>query len=91
MFNAYNIGTAVPTDVNLLAARLRSACQAALQARGLKIVVPEAQHGPPRAGDLRSSLVSPAKAERELDWRPTVGLEQGLRETVEWFAARGDL
>jgi UDP-glucose 4-epimerase len=87
-FNAYNVGTAVPTDVNVLAARLRDACQASLAARGSALLVPEPQHGPPRAGDLRSSLVSPTKAERELGWRATVRLEEGVRETVEWFAAR---
>jgi len=30
-----------------------------------------------------------AKAERELGYRPRVGLEQGLRETAEWYAAQG--
>ena len=89
-FNAYNVGTSIPTDVNVLAARLRNACQAALKARGSTIIVPEPVHGPARAGDLRSSLVSAAKAERELGWRPTVGLEEGLCETMEWFAARSE-
>jgi UDP-glucose 4-epimerase len=87
-FNAYNVGTAVPTDVNVLAARLHAACQDLLRKRGSTVAVPEPNHGPARAGDLRSSLVSPAKAERELGWRPTVSLDAGLRETVEWFAER---
>jgi UDP-glucose 4-epimerase len=87
-FDAYNVGTAVPTDVNVLAARLRRACQAALKAQGSTTIVPEPVHGPARAGDLRSSLVSASKAGHDLGWRPTVGLEAGLRETVEWFAGQ---
>lgn len=87
-FAAYNIGTGVPTDVNQLAGALREHCQAVLAQRGSAVIVPPPQYGPPRPGDLRSSLVSAAKAERELGWKPTVSLNQGLRETVEWFADR---
>jgi UDP-glucose 4-epimerase len=88
-FSAYNIGTAVPTDVNELAAHLRAACQAALKQKGSPLSVPEPRHGPPRAGDLRSSLVSPAKAARELGWKPSVSIDEGLRTTVAWFAEHG--
>jgi len=87
-FAAYNIGTAVPTDVNELAAELREHCQRLLHDTGSKAVIPEPQHGPARAGDLRSSIVSAAKAQRELGWTPSVSIRDGLRQTAEWFAAR---
>jgi nucleoside-diphosphate-sugar epimerase len=38
-----------------------------------------------RQGDVRDSQADISKAERMLGYRPTVGLEQGLRETVKWF------
>ncbi|MEX0585614.1 MAG: NAD-dependent epimerase/dehydratase family protein, partial [Pirellulales bacterium] len=87
-FAAYNIGTAVPTDVNQLANMLREHIQQLLTARGSSTSVPPPQYGPARAGDLRSSIVSAAKAERELGWKPTMALNDGLRQTAEWFAAR---
>ncbi|MER6176017.1 NAD-dependent epimerase/dehydratase family protein [Streptosporangium sp. NPDC001681] len=31
-------------------------------------------------------IADPAPAAETLDWRPTVGLEEGLRRTVAWFA-----
>ncbi|MBL8849636.1 MAG: NAD-dependent epimerase/dehydratase family protein [Planctomycetaceae bacterium] len=86
-FAAYNIGTAVPTDVNELAAGLREHCQRLLNDARSKSVIPQPQHGPARAGDLRSSIVSAAKAQRELGWTPSVSIRDGLRQTAEWFAA----
>jgi nucleoside-diphosphate-sugar epimerase len=38
-----------------------------------------------RAGDVRDSQADISKAERMLGYKPVVGLEQGLRETVAWF------
>lgn len=38
-----------------------------------------------RRGDVRDSQADISKAERLLGYKPTVGLEEGLRETVEWF------
>lgn len=42
---------------------------------------------PPRQGDLLDSQADIGKAERLLGYRPTVGFEEGLRRTVEWFRA----
>ncbi|QDU41351.1 UDP-glucose 4-epimerase [Maioricimonas rarisocia] len=84
-FRAYNVGTSVPTDVNELAASLRNACGAVLEETGSETRVPEPLHGPPRAGDLRSSLVSYSKAEQELEWKPEVALDAGIAQTVRWF------
>jgi UDP-glucose 4-epimerase len=40
---------------------------------------------PPRAGDIRHSYASVAKAELLLGYRPSVDVKAGLRETVAWF------
>jgi dTDP-glucose 4,6-dehydratase len=39
--------------------------------------------------DLRYAI-DPAKAERELGWRPEVPFERGLQETIDWYRAHGD-
>jgi len=85
-FAAYNIGTSIPTDVNQLAGALRENCQHILRERGSDLEIPAPKYGPARAGDLRSSLVSADKAQRELGWQPTVAIGAGLRRTAEWFA-----
>ncbi len=38
-----------------------------------------------RKGDVRDSQADITKAERLLGYKPTVGLEEGLRRTVEWY------
>ena len=38
-----------------------------------------------RQGDVRDSQADIAKAQQMLGYQPTVGLEAGLRETVEWY------
>jgi nucleoside-diphosphate-sugar epimerase len=38
-----------------------------------------------RAGDVRDSQADISRAERLLGYRPTVGLEEGLERTLEWY------
>jgi UDP-glucose 4-epimerase len=45
----------------------------------------EATHEPTRAGDVRDSQASIESAERVLGYRVSVGFEEGLRRTVEWY------
>ena len=42
-------------------------------------------YGPARAGDVRDSLADITRARQLLGYTPLVGLEEGLRQTVEWF------
>lgn len=48
----------------------------------------EPVHGAPRAGDVRDSQADSALAKEKLGWEPRVPFDEGLRRTVEWFAAR---
>ena len=73
-----NIGTGVETDVNRLHALLARAAGSTAAAR----------HGEAKPGEQLRSSVDPRRAAELLGWRPTVGLEEGLRTTVEWFRSR---
>jgi nucleoside-diphosphate-sugar epimerase len=44
-------------------------------------------YGPTRAGDVRDSLADITLARELLGYVPIVGLEEGLRETVAWYAS----
>ena len=87
-FVPVNIGTGRAADVNDLVRLLRPLVAEAREQMGRPGEVPPPLHGPARAGDLRSNMVDPAKAARVLGWTPTTTLENGLRETVAWFAER---
>ncbi len=53
-------------------------------------VVEDAQRIRPAASEVERLLCDPAKAARLLGWKPEVGLEEGLKRTIEWFAAHLD-
>jgi UDP-glucose 4-epimerase len=72
---AFNIGTGVETSVNQLYRELARA--AGSQA--------EPTYGPARPGEQSRSVISPARAAKELSWRPEVTLSEGLRRTFEFF------
>ena len=75
---AFNIGTSRQTTVLELANTLRAAA-------GSDVPV---QHHPARPGEQQRSAIVIEKAARDLGWRPLVTLEEGLRLTFEFFAAR---
>jgi UDP-glucose 4-epimerase len=81
-----NIGTGLGADVNELEAMLRGGMEEELARRGRSGALPLPEHGPARAGDLRSNMVDPALAGQTLGWRPEVGLADGLTKTAHWFA-----
>lgn len=42
-------------------------------------------HGPPKVGETRQIYLDATRAKQELGWTLTVSLEDGLRQTVEYF------
>lgn len=80
-FMAFNIGTAIKTDINQLEAAVREQVQKQYQT-----TVPTAHHGPDRAGDLRSSVIDASRAGKILGWKPSVTIDEGIQQTVHWFA-----
>ena len=45
----------------------------------------KAEHDPPRTGDVRDSLADLTLAHSLLGYNPSVGLEEGLRLTLDWW------
>lgn len=71
----FNIATGVESSVNDVVKTLKR-----LTGSSSNI-----SHQGERAGELRNSCLDPKKAFLELDWEPTVVLDEGLRQTVEYF------
>ncbi len=68
----YNVGTGVATSINALVATMTRVLGSP----------PGVEHVAELAGELHRSCVEPARAARELDWRPMTALEDGLRITA---------
>ncbi len=83
---AFNVGTGKPTDVNELAKRLKELSEKELKNRSRPLSVPASEHGPARAGDLRSNLIDASRLRDVWGWSPQVDLERGLELAAEWFA-----
>jgi UDP-glucose 4-epimerase len=75
---AVNIGTGIETDINRLFTLLA-------QAAGSNI---QATHAPGKPGEQRRSCIDASLARKVLGWEPTVGIADGLRQTVEFFRAK---
>ncbi|MFL6208112.1 MAG: SDR family oxidoreductase [Pyrinomonadaceae bacterium] len=45
----------------------------------------QAEYRPPRVGDVRHSLADITRARELLGYEPRVGLEEGLRKTIDWW------
>jgi UDP-glucose 4-epimerase len=74
----YNVGTGRETDVLALASAL-------VNAAGRDVQV---EHGPPRPGEQRRSVIDPSAFGRATGWKPTVEVADGLARTYHWFAAQ---
>ena len=46
------------------------------------------QYGPERAGDIKHSLADISRIEAAIGYKPAVGFEEGLRQTVDWYRTR---
>lgn len=75
---AFNVGTGIGTTVNHLFAMIA-------EVSGVRAF---SRYGPPRPGDLRSSILDSSRAREVLGWQPKTPLREGLRKTVEWFKSR---
>jgi dTDP-glucose 4,6-dehydratase len=74
----YNVGSAVEASIEDIADRV---LELTAKPEALKTIVPD------RPGHDRRYLLDSSKIGRELGWQPEIGFEDGLRETVEWYAA----
>jgi dTDP-glucose 4,6-dehydratase len=74
----YNVGSAVEASIEEIADRV---LELTGKPESLKTIVPD------RPGHDRRYLLDSSKIRRELGWEPEIGWEDGLRETVEWYAA----
>jgi UDP-glucose 4-epimerase len=78
---AYNIGTAIETDVNQLYELMQD-----ISGRNLP-----AKRGPAKPGEQLRSSIDPARAGRAFGWRPEMELAAGLEETLRFFGALRDI
>ena len=74
----YNVGSGIEASIEEIADRV---LELTGKPESLKTIVPD------RPGHDRRYLLDSSKISRELGWRPEIGFEDGLRETVEWYAA----
>ena len=73
----YNVGSGVEASIEEIADRV---LELTGKPESLKTIVPD------RPGHDRRYLLDSSKIARELGWEPEIGFDDGLRETVEWYA-----
>jgi UDP-glucose 4-epimerase len=71
----FNISTALPTSVNELYARLSN----------LGGSLHPVTSAPARTGELDRSVLDFSRAKKELNWSPSVSLDEGLTLTLDYF------
>ena len=76
----YNVGLGARTSLNELYVAIRS------KFSDDKIRALEPEYGPPRPGDILHSTADISKIQRDLGFESLVSVDQGLTETVEWYA-----
>lgn len=73
----YNVGTGVQTKLKDIVEVTRTLLGVAAEPRWGSMAQ--------RSWDTNTWVSNPTRLEEQLAWRPRRGLEDGLRETVEWF------
>jgi len=71
----FNVGTGRETNINSIFQELRKLINS-----DFKEI-----HGPAIPGEQKRSCLDYSKIKKELGWEPQYSLEEGLKETVEWF------
>jgi UDP-glucose 4-epimerase len=74
----YNLGYGRGTTVNEIFTTLKTIT--GYQLPGI--------HGPAKVGETRQIYLDATRAQKELGWKPTVNLEEGLQRTVDYFRQR---
>jgi dTDP-glucose 4,6-dehydratase len=77
----YNVGSGLEASIEEIADLVLALTD---KPDSLKTIVPD------RPGHDRRYLLDSSKLRREFGWEPEIGWENGLRETVEWYAANRD-
>jgi dTDP-glucose 4,6-dehydratase len=73
----YNVGTGVEKSILDIADAVLSALG---KPESLKTIVPD------RPGHDRRYLLDSSKIRQELGWEPTISFDEGLADTVRWYA-----
>ncbi|MES2098591.1 MAG: SDR family oxidoreductase [Pseudomonadota bacterium] len=81
----YNVAVGQRTSL----ADLHRMLAASLQSLRPQLVVAPPDYRPFRAGDIAHSLADISKARQRLGYSPTHQVQQGLMESVAWYARRG--
>jgi UDP-glucose 4-epimerase len=71
----YNVGTGRETSTARLLEVLQEAAGTAIEPRQVELL----------PGELQASALDSSLIERELGWRPTVEIDSGLRQTLDWY------
>jgi UDP-glucose 4-epimerase len=71
---AFNVGSSTQITINRLVELM-------IDASGIHPLV---QYGPTRKGDVRDSLADVSAAKKAFGFNPSVGLEEGLKEYMDW-------
>jgi UDP-glucose 4-epimerase len=73
--SAYNLGSGIGISVNQIFTHLHRIIN----------YQKDANYGPPKAGETFRIYLDATKANKELDWQPSVDLQVGLQNTVDFF------
>lgn len=74
----YNLGTATETNINTIFLKLKEIIKSDCKE----------EHGPAARGESGRSCLDYSKAKEVLGWEPKFNLDEGLKQTVNWFLTK---